>query len=120
MMAGTTRALLANMMLGAKQGFSRTLDVSGAGFQCRVDGKTLVLQVGYADDRKLAIPDGVSVTCPSQTRMVVEGCDKERVGQFAARVRHVRPPEPYKGKGIKYETEQIRRKAGKAFAAGAK
>jgi large subunit ribosomal protein L6 len=119
-MAGTTRALVANMVTGVKDGFSKTLDISGAGFGVKLEGRKLVLSVGYADDREVAVPDGLTVNCPSPTRIVVSGCDREAVGTYAAKVRDVRPPEPYKGKGIKYETEQVRRKAGKAFVGGAK
>jgi large subunit ribosomal protein L6 len=120
MLAGTVRALLANMVLGVTQGFQKVLDVSGAGYAARLEGKKIVLQVGYSDTRDKAIPEGVEVETPTPTRIVIRGCDKQRVGEFAAEVRAVRPPEPYKGKGIRYEHEKVRRKAGKAFVSGAK
>jgi large subunit ribosomal protein L6 len=119
-MAGTVRALVANMVQGVSQGFQKVLDVSGAGYAARLEGKKIVLQVGFSDPREKTIPDGIEVETPTPTRMVVRGCDKQKVGEFAAEVRAVRPPEPYKGKGIRYENETIRRKAGKAFVSGAK
>lgn len=112
---GLTRALLANLMTGASTGFERKLDIVGVGYQAEVKGNTLKLTVGFAKPVLLAIPAGVSVVTPDATHVTVSGTDKQKVGQFAAEIRAVRKPEPYKGTGIKYSDEQIRRKSGKAF-----
>lgn len=114
---GLTRALLANMVTGVSQGFTRDLDINGVGFNAQVQGKKLKLNLGYADTRELEIPAGVTVTV-NQTRVTVAGVDKHAVGQLAARIRSQRPPEPYNGKGVKYSDEVIIRKEGKAFAGG--
>jgi large subunit ribosomal protein L6 len=112
---GLTRSLIQNMVDGVVQLFERRLTVVGVGYNASLDGNRLSLQVGFANTVVLEIPPLVMVDVPSQTSVIVRSCDKQAVGQFAAEVRSVRPPEPYKGKGIRYENEQVRRKAGKAF-----
>ena len=116
-MHGLTRALLANMVQGVTQGFTQELEITGVGWTAQVQGKTLNLNIGFADTRQLTIPDSVSVEV-QQNRIKVSGADKQAVGQFAAQVRGQRPPEPYNGKGIKYAEEVITRKEGKAFSGG--
>ena len=111
---GLTRALISNMILGVKEGYERKLEVVGVGYIAAVQGKELQLRVGYANELKKQIPDGLDVTCPDQTHIVVRGCDKQKVGQFAAEVRALRKPEPYKGKGIRYQDEQVKLKPGKS------
>jgi large subunit ribosomal protein L6 len=110
---GLTRALIANMVEGVDQGYQKKLEIQGVGYLGAIQGKTLQLRVGFANEVHKQIPDGLDVTCPDQTHIVIKGTDKQKVGQFAAEVRAVRKPEPYKGKGIRYEGEQVRRKAGK-------
>jgi large subunit ribosomal protein L6 len=115
---GLTRSLIANMVQGVTEGYTRKLEVVGVGYQAQLKGaNTLALQVGYANQVTLQAPEGVTVTVPDPTHITVTGADKQKVGQFAALVREVRPPEPYKGKGVRYEGEAVRRKAGKAFGA---
>lgn len=115
---GLTRALIKNMVDGVTNGFEKRLKVEGVGYQARMDGKTLVLLVGYANAVEKEPPDGVQVKLEDANTIVVSGIDKQRVGQFAAEVRASRKPEPYKGKGIRYENEHVRRKEGKSFASG--
>jgi large subunit ribosomal protein L6 len=115
-MHGLMRALVANMVRGVTQGFERSLDIVGVGYRAQVAGKTLTLNVGYSHPVAMAIPEGLEVRAENQTRLVVRGIDKQKVGQFAAEIREVRPPEPYKGKGIRYVDELVRRKVGKAGA----
>jgi len=115
---GLTRSLVANMVQGVTQGYMKRLKIEGIGYQARLDKKSVVLTVGYANAVTVTPPEGVTVELPDATTIVVRGADKQQVGQFAAEVRHVRPPEPYKGKGIRYEDEQVRRKEGKSFASG--
>jgi large subunit ribosomal protein L6 len=115
---GLTRSLINNMVLGVTKGYEKRLKIEGIGYQARMDKKTLVLTVGYANAIELPPPAGVTVELPDPTTIVVRGADKQMVGQFAAEVRRARPPEPYKGKGIRYENEQVRRKEGKSFASG--
>jgi large subunit ribosomal protein L6 len=115
---GLTRSLIANMVEGVTKGFEKRLKIEGIGYQARSDKKKLVLTVGYANAVEMVPPDGVAVELPDPTTIVIRGADKQKVGQFAAEVRRVRPPEPYKGKGIRYEKEQVRRKEGKSFASG--
>jgi large subunit ribosomal protein L6 len=115
---GLTRSLIANMVRGVTQGFERRLKIEGIGYQARMDKKTLVLTVGYANSVEMTPPDGVTVELADPTTITVRGPDKQKVGQFAAEVRRVRKPEPYKGKGIRYENEQVRRKEGKSFTSG--
>jgi large subunit ribosomal protein L6 len=112
---GLTRALIANMVQGVQTPFEKRLEIQGVGYQATLQGKTLALQVGYANTIKLPIPAGVTCEVPAPTQIVVKSADKHAVGQFAANIRRVRPPEPYKGKGIRYVGEMVRRKAGKAF-----
>lgn len=112
---GLTRSLIQNMVDGVVKQFERRLTVVGVGYNASLAGNKLSLQVGFANTVVLEVPPLVNVEVPSQTSVVVRSCDKQACGQFAAEVRSVRPPEPYKGKGIRYESEQVRRKAGKAF-----
>jgi large subunit ribosomal protein L6 len=113
---GLTRSLVANMVEGVTNGYTKRLEIVGVGYQAQLKkANTVALQVGYANQVVLEAPPGVSVTVPDATHVVISGPDKQAVGQFAAIVRDVRPPEPYKGKGIRYEGEFVRRKAGKAF-----
>ncbi len=111
---GLTRALVQNMVVGVSEGYTKKLEIQGVGYLGAILGDVLQLRVGFANEIQKKIPAGLNVTCPDQTHIVVQGMDKQRVGQFAAEVRAVRKPEPYKGKGIRYEGEQVRRKAGKA------
>jgi large subunit ribosomal protein L6 len=113
---GLTRALLANMVLGVTEGFRRALDIVGVGYRAEKRGTVLVLNVGYSHQVQYPQPEGINITTPAPTTVVIEGIDKQLVGQVAAEIRSVRPPEPYKGKGIRYQGEQVRRKAGKAGA----
>src|SRR5690606_36318162 len=113
---GLTRALIANMVEGTVSGFRKTLELVGVGYRAEKKGNVLVLNVGYSHPVEYPEPAGITITTPSPTTVVVEGIDKQRVGQVAAEIRSVRPPEPYKGKGIRYQGEQVRRKAGKAGA----
>lgn len=112
---GLTRALLNNMVTGVVTPFEQKLEIQGVGYQAAVSGKTLTLQVGFANAVKLPIPTGVVCELPDNTHINLKSADKHAVGQFAANIRAVRPPEPYKGKGIRYVNEWVRRKAGKAF-----
>jgi large subunit ribosomal protein L6 len=115
---GLTRSLIANMVEGVVKGYEKRLKIEGIGYQATAKNKGVELTVGYANRVLLLPPAGVVVEVPDQTTIVVKGPDKQKVGQFAAEVRHVRPPEPYKGKGIRYENEQVRRKEGKSFTSG--
>jgi large subunit ribosomal protein L6 len=115
---GLTRSLIANMVEGVTKGYEKRLKIEGIGYQARMDKKAVVLTVGYANAVEKTPPEGVTVKLDDPTTIVISGPDKQKVGQFAAEVRHVRPPEPYKGKGIRYEKEQVRRKEGKSFASG--
>ncbi len=113
---GLTRTLIANMVNGVVEGYTKKLEIHGVGYQAQLKGAGKVnLQVGFANQILMEAPAGVDVALPDSTHIHVSGPDKQAVGEFAARIRRVRPPEPYKGKGIRYEGEQIRRKAGKAF-----
>jgi len=112
-MWGMSRTVVNNMVLGVSEGFTRTLEINGVGYRAAVDGKFLNLQLGYSHDIKLAIPDDVEIKCPRPTAITIKGADKQRVGQIAAEIRSLRKPEPYKGKGIRYENEYVRRKEGK-------
>jgi large subunit ribosomal protein L6 len=113
---GLTRSLVFNMVEGVVAGYTKRLEIQGVGYQAQLKkANTIALQVGFANQVVLEAPPGVTVTVPDATHVVVSGPDKQAVGQFAAVVRKVRPPEPYKGKGIRYEGEVVRRKAGKAF-----
>lgn len=112
-MWGTTRALVNNMVTGVSKGFSITLEINGVGYRAAVQGDTLNLQLGYSHDIAYPIPRDVRIACERPTVITVSGADRQRVGQVAAEIRAYRPPEPYKGKGIKYSTETVRRKEGK-------
>ena len=113
MMWGTARTLVSNLVTGVATGFSRKLDITGVGYRAQLQGKQLVLQLGYSHEVRYDIPDGVKIECPDQTHIVVSGVDKQLVGQVAAEIRSFRPVEPYKGKGIKYDNETVVRKEGK-------
>ncbi|MFJ6209587.1 50S ribosomal protein L6 [Lysinibacillus sp. NPDC092081] len=110
---GTTRALLANMVTGVSVGFEKSLELIGVGYRAQLQGKKLVLNVGYSHPVEFTPEDGLEVEVPSNTKIIVKGISKERVGALASNIRDVRPPEPYKGKGIRYEGEYVRRKEGK-------
>lgn len=110
---GTTRSLLGNMVEGVSKGFERGLELIGVGYRASKSGNKLVLNVGYSHPVEITPESGIEIEVPSQTKVVVKGTDKERVGAIAANIRDVRPPEPYKGKGIRYEGEFVRRKEGK-------
>ncbi len=111
---GLTRAVVANMIEGVTKGYEKKLELQGVGYVCSLKGQTLSLRVGFANEIKKDVPAGLKVECPDQTHINISGCDKQLVGQFAAAVRAVRKPEPYKGKGIRYVGEQIKLKPGKA------
>ena len=111
---GTMRAHIANMVTGVTGGFSKTLEIVGTGYRAAMEGKTLVLQLGFSHPIRFEPPKGITIKVENPTRLVISGADKWQVGQAAAEIRGFRPPEPYKGKGVKYEGEYIRRKAGKA------
>jgi large subunit ribosomal protein L6 len=113
---GLTRALVVNMLVGVTKGYEKRLEVVGVGYIAAVQGNNLQLRVGLANELQKEIPAGLKVTCPDQQHVVVKGIDKQLVGQFAAEVRALRKPEPYKGKGIRYEGEAVRRKQGKVMA----
>ncbi len=113
-MHGLYRSLINNMIIGVTQGYKKELEMVGVGYKAQVKGKELVLEVGFSHPVNYPIPEGISIQTPKPTQIVIEGIDKQQVGQVAAEIRKVRPPEPYKGKGIKYAGERIRRKAGKA------
>jgi len=115
---GLTRSLINNMVHGVTNGFEKRLKIEGIGYQARKDKNKVVLTVGYANAIELTPPDGVTCDVPDPTTVVVKGADKQKVGQFAAEVRAARKPEPYKGKGVRYENEVVRRKEGKSFASG--
>jgi len=115
---GLTRSLISNMVQGVTSGYAKKLEIVGVGYQAQLKkANTVALQVGYANQVVLETPPGVSVVVPDPTHITISGADKQAVGQFAAVIRKDRPPEPYKGKGIRYEGEVVRRKAGKAFGA---
>jgi large subunit ribosomal protein L6 len=110
---GSTRANLSNMVVGVSKGYSKNLEISGTGYRAAVQGKNLQLQMGYSHDVTFPIPEGIQIKCDKPTAISITGFDKQKVGQVAAEIRAVRGPEPYKGKGIKYEGEHILRKEGK-------
>ena len=115
---GLTRTLISNMVIGVNETFKKELEVNGIGYRCEVKGQVLTLKIGYSHDVVMIAPEGVTVEVPNPNKVVISGPDKQKVGQFAANVREKRPPEPYKGKGIKYVDEYIRRKEGKAGKGG--
>ncbi len=110
---GLTRSLVANMITGVNQGFERGLEINGIGYRAELSGKQLILHVGYSNPVKFDLPEGISATVEKNNNIKLSGIDKQKVGLAAAAIRRIRPPEPYKGKGIKYAEEHIRRKAGK-------
>ncbi len=111
---GLTRSLISNMVTGVKEGFEKKLEVVGVGYLAAVQGNELQMRVGYANEIRKKVPQGLTVTCPDQNHIVVQGCDKQKVGQFAAEVRAARKPEPYKGKGVRYDGEYVKIKPGKS------
>ena len=115
---GLTRTLIHNMVDGVSKGFSKELEINGIGYKAAMQGSDLVLTVGFSHTVTMKAPEGITITVPAPNKIVISGADKVKVGQFAAEVRGVRPPEPYKGKGIKYVDEYIRRKEGKAGKGG--
>ena len=115
---GLTRTLISNMVTGVNETFKKELEVNGVGYRCEVKGQVLTLKIGYSHDVVMTAPEGVTVEVPNPNKIIISGPDKQKVGQFAANVREKRPPEPYKGKGIKYVDEHIRRKEGKAGKGG--
>jgi large subunit ribosomal protein L6 len=112
-MWGTGRSIVNNLVTGVSEGFTRKLEINGVGYRAQIQGKDLQLQVGYSHEVLFPIPEGVNIQCPDLTHIVLHGADKQQVGQAAAEIRAFRPPEPYKGKGIKYDDEVILRKEGK-------
>lgn len=116
---GLTRALVANAVRGVSEGFSRDLEIIGIGYKAQVAGRTLQLALGYSHPVDYPIPDGIEIAVDKQTRLTIKGPDRQLVGQVASEIRGLRPPEPYKGKGIKYADEVIKKKAGKAGKTGA-
>lgn len=110
---GTTRSLLSNMVTGVSDGFSKTLEITGVGYRASLNGNTLVLNMGFSHLVELPVPAGLTVSVPNQTEITVSGIDKQLVGQFTAEIREIKKPEPYKGKGIRYRGEVVRRKEGK-------
>ena len=112
-MWGTARSLINGLVIGVSEGFTRKLEINGVGYRAAVQGKDVVLQLGYSHEVRYPIPDGIKIDVPEQNQIVITGADKQRVGQVAAEIRSYRPPEPYKGKGVKYADEYILRKEGK-------
>jgi len=110
---GTARSVLNNLVIGVSEGFTKKLEVNGTGYRAQVQGNTLILQLGFSHDVNFPIPEGITITCSDQTHIEISGADKQKVGQVAAEIRGYRPPEPYKGKGVKYADEYILRKEGK-------
>ena len=110
---GLSRSMVANIVTGVSEGFSRKLELQGVGYRAQMQGKTLKLSLGFSHDVDFAVPEGITVDCPSQTEIVVSGIDKQKVGQVASEIRSYRPAEPYKGKGLRYEGEYVFRKEGK-------
>jgi large subunit ribosomal protein L6 len=113
---GTTRAIIANLIKGVTEGFKKELEIVGVGYKAQMKGKTLDLSLGFSHPVEFEVPEGIKVSLPSNTRIMIEGTDKQGVGQFAAKIRRIYPPEPYKGKGIRYLGEEVRKKIGKALA----
>jgi large subunit ribosomal protein L6 len=113
---GLVRAHVQNMVIGVTEGYSKSLEIQGVGWNVKTKGQGIEMQIGFCHLVECYPPEGVTVECPNATEILVSGLDKQAVGQFAANIRRVRPPEPYKGKGIRYKGEQVRRKAGKALA----
>ena len=111
---GLYRNLINNMVIGVSEGFSKTLLINGVGYRAEVKDKSLILNLGFSNPIEYEIIDGLNISCDGQNKVIVSGIDKQKVGQACAEIRSIRPPEPYKGKGVKYETENIRRKVGKS------
>ncbi|MGE4619851.1 MAG: 50S ribosomal protein L6 [Planctomycetota bacterium] len=114
-MHGTARQLVHNMIVGVTEGYVRTLEIVGVGYNAKIQGKKLVLSIGFCHPVDMVVPEGLECVCPEPTKIVINGVDKQKVGQFAAEIRAHRPPEPYKGKGIRYQDEVVRRKQAKSF-----
>jgi large subunit ribosomal protein L6 len=112
-LAGATRAHLANMVTGVTKGYEKRLELLGVGFRAQVQGKSLNLTLGFSHPVQYAIPEGITIDTPTVTEILIKGIDRQKVGQVAAEIRHIRPPEPYKGKGVRYQNEQIQLKEGK-------
>ena len=113
MMWGTTRSLLENLVTGVSEGYRKKLDITGVGYRAAMQGKDLVLQLGFSHEVRYPVPAGIKIETPTQTEILISGCDRQQVGQVAAEIRSYRPPEPYKGKGVRYSDEYIIRKEGK-------
>lgn len=111
---GLTRAVINNMIFGVKNGYEKRLEIVGVGYQATLKGKVIAMRVGFANELQRTVPEGLTVTVPDATHVVIQGADKQKVGQFAAELRQLRKPEPYKGKGVRYQGEQIKLKPGKA------
>lgn len=112
-MWGTARSVISNLVEGVSEGFSKKLEINGVGYRAQVQGNAVVLQLGFSHEVRYPIPEGIKIEAPEQTQLIISGADKQRVGQVAAEIRAYRPPEPYKGKGVKYSDEYILRKEGK-------
>ena len=110
---GTTRALIHNMVVGVSEGFTKVLEINGVGYRAQIQGDTLTVFAGYSHNVPMKLPEGINVDCPTPTEIHISGYDKQVVGEFAAEIRAIRKPEPYKGKGIRYQGEYVRRKEGK-------
>ncbi len=113
---GTTRAIINNMVKGVIEGFKKELEIVGVGYKVQMKGKNIDLNIGFSHPTQVSVPEGLKVSLPSNTKITIEGIDKEKVGEFAAKLRRLYPPEPYKGKGIRYVGEDVRKKLGKALA----
>lgn len=113
MMWGTTKRLIQNIVTGVSEGFTRNLEITGVGYKAALQGKDLVLNLGYSHEIRYPVPEGISIVCPKPTAITISGISKEKVGKIASDIRGYRPPEPYKGKGIRYDDEKILRKEGK-------
>jgi len=114
---GTTRATIANMIKGVRENFEKELELVGVGYRARLDGGLLVMSLGWNHPIKMTPPEGIQIEVPEETKITIKGFDKQKVGEFAAKIREIRKPEPYKGKGIRYENEYVRRKSSKASVA---
>ncbi len=114
---GLVRSLIANAVKGVSEGFQKALEIVGVGYNAKAEGRTITLRIGFCHPVVVSLPEGVDAETPEPTRIVLKGCDKQVVGEIAAKIRRIRPPEPYKGKGIRYLGEHVRRKAGKTFVA---
>ena len=112
-MWGTSRSIIHNLVSGVSNGFSRKLEIQGVGYRAQLQGKELILQLGFSHEVRFPVPEGIKIECPDQTHISISGPDKQKVGQTASEIRSFRPPEPYKGKGIRYEGEYVIRKEGK-------